>query len=112
MHSVGESRFELMDSNSPKLPEITLKGLVHAFIVNQPDSFDLAEIQPGDGLNAICTDISEGTGGLFVKGKCQPILLARSINQQMQIIWVTPDREALEFALAPQTIERLTTPKQ
>ncbi len=109
VEKVGEGFIGDMDSQ--RLPVVNLQGLFDAF-VSQSNGLDLAEINQGDIFNAICTDVKEEFLGIYTQGICQPVLLARPVNQKRDIIWVTPDREAMKFAFSPQTIERLTAPKQ
>lgn len=98
--------------NSPKLPNIQLQGWFYAFIMSRPEGFDLAAINHGDTFNAVCTDIREGFGGLYVQGQCEPLLLARSVNQQVRILWLSSDQEVLQFALSPQMLEKIKTARQ
>lgn len=107
VEKVDEGKFELMDMNSPKLPEITLKGLFHAFLAEKLEKLDLADIDPNDTFFGICTGFAEGTGGMFVKAKCQPVMITRQTNGQFHRVWLTPDKEALDFAFTPQMVERL-----
>lgn len=104
---VDEGKFELMDMNSPKLPEITLKGLFHAFLAEKLENLDLAELNPDDVFFGICTGFAEGMGGMFVKAKCQPVMVTRQTNGQFHRVWLTPDKEALDFSFTPQMVERL-----
>lgn len=106
---VDEGKFELMDTNSPKMPEITLKGLFHAFLAEKMEDLDLAELNPNDVFFGICTGFAEGMGGMSVKAKCQPVLVTRRQQDgQFYWVWVTPDKEALDFSFTPQMVERLT----
>lgn len=108
VNKVDEGRFELRDMDSPKMPEITLKGLFHAFLAEKMENLDLAEVNPNDLFFGICTGFAEGEAGLFVKAKCQPVMVGRVVNGKSVPVWVTPDREALEFAFIPKMVERLT----
>lgn len=105
---VDEGTFELMDMKSPKMPEITLKGLFHAFLVEKQENIDLAEINPDDVFFGICSGFAEGAAGVFVKAKCQPVMIGRVINGQSTPIWVTSDKNALDFAFTPRAVEKLT----
>lgn len=105
---VDESRFELMNMDSPKMPEVTLKGLFHAFLAEKLENLDLAELNPDDVFFGICTGFAEGEGGFFVKAKCQPVMVGRVVNGKSIPVWVTPDKEALEFAFIPKMVDRLT----
>ncbi len=104
---VGEGRYDLGDIKSQKLPQIVYKGLFHAFLEGPLGSLDLAEINPGDIFFGICTKISEGEGGLWVKAICQPAMLGRMKNQKNNVVWVTPDKEAQDFFLTPRGMELL-----
>lgn len=105
---MDESRFELMNMDSPKMPEVTLKGLFHAFLAEKLENLDLAELNPDDVFFGICTGFAEGEGGFFVKAKCQPVMVGRVVNGKSIPVWVTPDKEALEFAFIPKMVDRLT----
>lgn len=105
---VGEGKFELMDTNSPKMPKIILKGLFHAFLAEKMEDLDLAELNPNDFFFAICTGFAEGVSGMSVKAKCQPVMVTRPTDGQPQRVWLTPDKEALDFSFTPQMVERLT----
>lgn len=106
---VGESKFELMNMKSPKLPEITLKGLFHAFLAEKMEDLDLAELNPNDYFFGICSGFAEGEAGLFVKAKCQPVMVTRRQQDgQFHRVWLTPDKAALDFSFTPQMVERLT----
>lgn len=106
---VDEGKFERMDTNSPKMPEITLKGLFHAFLAEKMEDLDLAELNPGDYFFGICSGFAEGMGGMSVKAKCQPVMVTRPQQDgQFRRVWLTPDKAALDFSFTPQMVERLT----
>lgn len=105
--TVGEARYDLMDIKSKKLPQISYKGLFNAFLEGTLGSLDLAEINPGDIFYGICTKISECEGGLCVRAICQPAMLGRQKDQKINVIWVTPDREAQDFFLTAQAREMM-----
>ena len=107
--TVDEGRFERMNMDSPKMPEITLKGLFHAFLAEKMENLDLAEVNPEDIFFGICSGFAAGEGDFFVKAKCQPVMIGRVVNGKSVPVWATPDKEALEFAFIPKIVERLTT---
>lgn len=107
VEKVGEGRFDLKDFKSKEMPQIIFKGLFHAFLQGTLGSLDLAEINQGDIFYGICTQISEGEMGMWVKAICQPAMLGRKKDQKINVIWVTPDKEAQDFFLTPQGIEML-----
>lgn len=107
VEKVGEARFDLEDFKSPKMPQVIFKGLFHAFLEGTLGSLDLAEINQGDVFYGICTKISEGEMGMWVKAICQPAMLGRMKDQKINVIWVTPDKEAQDFFLTPQGTEML-----
>lgn len=112
VEKVGEARFDLKDFKSKKMPRIIFKGLFHAFLQGTLGSLDLAEINQGDVFYGICTRISEGEAGLWVKAICQPAMLGRMKDQKINIMWVTPDKEAQDFFLTPQGVEMLGINKE
>lgn len=112
VEKVGEGRYDLMDAKSKELPQIVFKGLFHAFLDGTLGSLDLAEINPGDVFYGICTRISEGEAGLWVKAICQPAMLGKPKDQKINIVWATPDKEALDFFLTPQGMELLGLNKE
>lgn len=109
---VGEARFDLNNFKAKEMPRIVFKGLFHAFLKGTLGSLDLAEINQGDVFFGICTQISEGEGGLWVKAICQPVMLGTKENQQTKIKWVTPDKTAQDFFLTPKAIEMLGLNKE
>lgn len=107
VEKVGEARFDLADFKSKEMPQIIFKGLFHAFLQGTLGSLDLAEINQDDVFYGICTRISEGEAGMWVKAICQPVMLGRMKDQKINVVWVTPDKEAQDFFLTSKAVETL-----
>lgn len=108
IEKIDEARFDVMNMESPQLPQLDLKGSVYAFLAEKQGNLDLAQINPGDYFFGICTSFTEGLGGLSVKAKCQPVMITRSENGQFHRVWLTPDKAALDFSFTPQMVKKLT----